>query len=105
MASLRVYKRNGDLVEIDARVGVSIMENIRDSGVHDILALCGGCCSCATCHIHVEADALAKLPAIDEQEECLLEGLDQRNSGSRLSCQIIFEDKLDGLTLRIAQDE
>jgi 2Fe-2S ferredoxin len=105
MASLRVYKRNGELVEIEARFGVSIMENIRDSGVHDILALCGGCCSCATCHIHVEAEAFTKLPAIEAQEECLLEGLDQRDSESRLSCQIIFEDKLDGLTVRIAQDE
>lgn len=72
------------------------MENIRDAGFDESLALCGGCCSCATCHVHVEAGAVA-LPAMSEDENDLLDLTSDRDDTSRLSCQILFSDALDGL--------
>ena len=53
MAKLTVITRDGEAREIEAATGQSVMENIRDNGFDELLALCGGCCSCATCHVHV----------------------------------------------------
>ncbi|MEO1168051.1 MAG: 2Fe-2S iron-sulfur cluster-binding protein [Pseudomonadota bacterium] len=69
------------------------------------LALCGGCCSCATCHVHVDPEFASKLPEMDEDENDLLDSSDHRNEHSRLSCQIPFEDALDGLKVTIAQED
>ena len=71
----------------------------------ELLALCGGCCSCATCHIHVDAGAIDKLPAMSEDEDDLLESSDHRNETSRLSCQIPFTADLDGLKVTIAPED
>lgn len=60
MVQIFVTLRSGEKRTIDAVDGVSVMEALRDGGVDEILALCGGCCSCATCHIHVEEVGLQK---------------------------------------------
>ncbi|MFX8063452.1 2Fe-2S iron-sulfur cluster-binding protein, partial [Acinetobacter baumannii] len=82
--------------------GLSVMEVIRDAGIDEILALCGGCCSCATCHVHVDPDFAAKLPKMSEDENDLLDSSADRDATSRLSCQIELTDALDGLKVRIA---
>ena len=66
---------------------------------------CGGCCSCATCHVHVEAGATDQLPAMSEDENDLLDSTTDRDDASRLSCQILFSDALDGLRVRIAAED
>lgn len=81
------------------------MEHIRDSGIDELLALCGGCCSCATCHVHVDPAFLAKLPPMGADENDLLDGSDHRNETSRLSCQISFSQNMDGLIVRIAEED
>ena len=67
------------------------MEVIRDAGIDELLALCGGCCSCATCHVHVDPDFAARLPPMSEDENDLLDSSDDRDETSRLSCQIPFD--------------
>ena len=105
MPKLIVTTREGDTSEIDVADGLTVMEAIRDNGFDELLALCGGCCSCATCHVHVDADWKAKLPAMSEDEDDLLESSDHRDEFSRLSCQIELSDDLEGLKVRIAEED
>lgn len=62
MPKLIVVNRAGEESTIEADTGLSVMEAIRDNGFDELLALCGGCCSCATCHVHVDAEWTDKLP-------------------------------------------
>ena len=105
MAKLTIVTRNGDERTIDGRPGWSVMENIRDSGIDELLALCGGCANCGTCHVHVDDQWLAKLPPIGPDEEDILAFSCYREGNSRLSCQIVFGDALDGIRVRIAPEE
>ncbi len=79
----------------------SVMEIIREGGI-PILAQCGGSCACATCHVYVDATWKAKLPEPNEEEVGMLDGAFEVNADSRLACQIIFSDKLDGLKIKLA---
>ena len=105
MAKLIVVTRDGTEHEVDARPRLSVMELIRDAGFDELLALCGGCCSCATCHVHVDAAFTDKLPEISADEDDLLDSSEHRDANSRLSCQLSFTDDLDGLKVRIAQED
>ena len=105
MPKLIVTTREGETSEIDVADGLTVMEAIRDNGFDELLALCGGCCSCATCHVHVDPAFQDKLPAMSEDEDDLLESSDNRDAASRLSCQIEFTDDLDGLKVRIAEED
>lgn len=105
MAKLVVVSRNGDEQTVEAQAGHSVMEVIRDAGFDELLALCGGCCSCATCHVYVDPAFSAVLPAISEDENDLLDSSDHRNEASRLSCQIQMTDALDGLRVTIAPED
>lgn len=105
MPKLIVVTREGEEREVEGEVGLSVMEVIRDNGFDELLALCGGCCSCATCHVHVEAGDAAALPAMSEDENDLLDSTSDRDDTSRLSCQIPFSDALDGLKVRIAAED
>ncbi|HYG29289.1 MAG TPA: 2Fe-2S iron-sulfur cluster-binding protein [Allosphingosinicella sp.] len=105
MPQLIVVTRNGTEHVVEARTGWSVMENIRDSGFDELLALCGGCCSCATCHVHVDPEWLDRLKPIKDEEDELLDTSDHRAENSRLSCQILFGPELDGLRVRIAPED
>lgn len=105
MPKLIVVNRDGEETTVDADSGLTVMEVIRDNGFDELLALCGGCCSCATCHVHVDPEFAAKLPEMDEDEDDLLESSDHRDETSRLSCQLPLNDELDGLKVTIAQED
>ena len=105
MPKLIVVTREGAEQEIEGEAGLSVMEVIRDAGIDELLALCGGCCSCATCHVHVDPDFLDRLPPMGEDENDLLDSSDDRTETSRLSCQVPFEDALDGLRVTIARED
>ncbi|MBC2778554.1 2Fe-2S iron-sulfur cluster-binding protein [Parasphingopyxis marina] len=105
MPKLIVVNRSGEETTVEADSGLTVMEIIRDNGFDELLALCGGCCSCATCHVHVDPDFAGSLPEMDEDENDLLDSSDHRDENSRLSCQIPFEDDLDGLKVTIAQED
>ncbi|MGF7148888.1 2Fe-2S ferredoxin [Sphingomonas zeicaulis] len=105
MPKLVVVTREGTEQTVEGEAGLSVMEVIRDHGFDELLALCGGCCSCATCHIHVDPAFADKLPAMSEDENDLLDSSDHRNDQSRLSCQIPFGEELDGLRVIIAPED
>ncbi|HCB75483.1 MAG TPA: ferredoxin [Sphingomonas bacterium] len=105
MPQLTVVTRQGEERTVEGEVGLSVMEVIRDNGFDELLALCGGCCSCATCHVHVDPAFADKLPAMSEDEDDLLDSSSTRDETSRLSCQIQFTSALDGLKVRIAEED
>ncbi|MFC0588411.1 2Fe-2S iron-sulfur cluster-binding protein [Novosphingobium aquiterrae] len=105
MPKLVIVNRAGEESTVDAASGLSVMEAIRDNGFDELLALCGGCCSCATCHVHVDPEWADKLPAMSEDENDLLDSSDHRGANSRLSCQIQLTDALDGLKVAIAPED
>jgi 2Fe-2S ferredoxin len=105
MAQLIVVTRDGSEKVVTGRAGLSVMEVIRDNGFDELLALCGGCCSCATCHVHVDEEWLDKLPAMQGDEDDLLDSSDQRAPNSRLSCQLRFSQELDGMRVTIAPED
>ncbi len=105
MAKLIVVNRDGSEQEIEGKSGLSVMEIIRDAGFDELLALCGGCCSCATCHIHVDPAFAEKIAPMSEDENDLLDSSSHRNGESRLSCQVPFSDALDGLRVVIAEED
>ena len=105
MPKITIVTRDGTESTVEGRVGWTVMENIRDNGFDELLALCGGCCSCATCHVHVDpewSDAVGP-PKPDESD--LLDTSDHRVGTSRLSCQIEFRPELDGLRVQIAPED
>jgi len=105
MTKLVVVDRQGSEREIDAANGITVMEAIRDNGFDELLALCGGCCSCATCHVYVDDAFADKLPAISEDESDLLDSSDHRQPASRLSCQLAVTDVMDGMKVVIAPED
>ncbi len=105
MPKLIVVNRAGEESTIEVGDGLTVMEAIRDNGFDELLALCGGCCSCATCHVHVDPVFAGKLPSISEDEDDLLESSDHRAATSRLSCQVPFTSDLDGLRVTIAPED
>ncbi|MWV27379.1 2Fe-2S iron-sulfur cluster-binding protein [Aurantiacibacter rhizosphaerae] len=105
MPTLNVTNRSGEETTVEVAEGLTVMEAIRDNGFDELLALCGGCCSCATCHVHVDPAFKDKLPEMSEDEDDLLDSSDHRDDNSRLSCQIPFTAALDGLKVKIAEED
>jgi 2Fe-2S ferredoxin len=104
MPRLTIVDRAGQEREVNGRAGWSVMENIREQGFHELLALCGGCLSCATCHVHVDPEWVGRLKPMSRDEADLLETSEHRAPTSRLSCQILFAPDLDGLKVQIAPE-
>ncbi len=105
MPKLIVVNRAGEETTVEAADGLTVMEAIRDNGFDELLALCGGCCSCATCHVHVDPAFADKLPEMSEDEDDLLDSSDHRDERSRLSCQIPLTAELEGIKVTIAEED
>jgi 2Fe-2S ferredoxin len=105
MPKLIVVTREGEEREIMGDAGLSVMEVIRDAGIDEVLALCGGCCSCATCHVHVDPEFASRLKPMSPDEDDLLDSSADRDDRSRLSCQIEFGEALDGLKVTVAAED
>ena len=105
MPQLRIVKRSGEEAIIDATAGHSVMEAITNSGVEDIVAICGGACACATCHVYVAEEFSELAGAASESARELLDFSDNARPQSRLSCQIIITEALAGLRVEVAPEE
>jgi 2Fe-2S ferredoxin len=90
---------------VEARAGTTVMEAAIDNDVAGIVAECGGACSCATCHVYVDPAWASNLPAPDAQEDGMLGCVLDRQPTSRLSCQIVLNPELDGLVVRVADEQ
>ena len=105
MVKLVVTDKDGRDVEVDARAGVSIMENIRGLD-RSVEAICGGLCACATCHVFIDPEWLGRLPPRRYEEAVMLRDLACfEPDRSRLSCQMLVSPALDGLRLTVGPDE
>lgn len=105
MPELVLILRDESEKRIIADSGSSVMEAIRNDGVDEMLAICGGCCSCATCQVYVDTEFLGLFPAMSEDEDDLLDSSPFRRPNSRLSCQLVLTDDLDGLKVTMAPEE
>jgi 2Fe-2S ferredoxin len=104
MARINVVDRDGKVHEIDAKPGLKFMEILRELD-YGVTAICGGLCSCATCHIYIDPAWASKLPKKQSDEQDLLTELsDYREATSRLSCQVDYTEALAGITITIAED-
>ena len=90
---------------VEAEAGQSLLQCAQENLVPGILGDCGGCCSCATCHVHVDPSYMDKLPAMTDDENDLLDSSDHRNEYSRLSCQVPVTEALEGIKVTIAQED
>ena len=105
MAQIIVIDREGVEHPVECARGVKIMEILRDLDF-GVAAICGGTCSCATCHVYIDESWHDRLSPPEPDESYLLQELSAyRQSASRLSCQIDFTDALDGIKLMIAPTE
>jgi 2Fe-2S ferredoxin len=101
-----VTTRDGTAHTVEGSEGRSLMQNIRNAGIEELRAICGGSLSCATCHVYVESvPAGAELPAKSPDEEDLLDASDYLKSNSRLSCQLLCDTALDGIQATIAPED
>ena len=103
--SLTVVLRSGEEKPVSGTVGQSLMETIRGAGIDEVLALCGGCCSCATCHVFVDPAFADRLPPMSPDENDLLDGSGHRQALSRLSCQIPISEALAGMRVTVAPED
>ncbi|MEM6378111.1 MAG: 2Fe-2S iron-sulfur cluster-binding protein [Bacteroidota bacterium] len=101
MAKITFITSDGEIITLEATSG-TLMELARDNSVKGIDADCGGVCSCATCHVHVEPSYFEKVPDAAEIEKDMLEFEDNATEFSRLSCQVKITEDLDGATLKVA---
>lgn len=100
MPKMTFIEKDGNHLEVDAPNGLSIMEISHKHGV-DIEGACGGCMACATCHVVVHPDWYDKLAAKQEEEEDMLDLAFDLKKTSRLGCQILMTDELDGIVVAL----
>jgi 2Fe-2S ferredoxin len=101
---LNVVDRGGEEHEVQTPANGSLMEALRELE-YGVAAICGGMCSCATCHVYIAPEWAAKLPDRQSDEGDLLSELQFRQETSRLSCQIALTEQLDGLRVTLAPEE
>lgn len=105
MPKIHVVDRNGTETVIEGEAGMSLMLNLRNVGGLDIAAICGGMCSCATCHVYVDPAWMEKLEEQSADEFELVEFSEHYKENSRLSCQIEMTDGLDGIRVTLAPED
>jgi 2Fe-2S ferredoxin len=100
MAKITYIDTDGAARTVEAEPGSTVMEAAVQHDIPGILATCGGSCSCATCHVYVDADWFARLgpPSLDELD--MLDTAHDLQPTSRLSCQIVVAEEIDGLVVR-----
>lgn len=99
MPKITYIEHDGKRHTVEAAVGTTVMENAIKNGVPGIVAECGGACSCATCHVHVDEAWAEKVGGPSPMEEDMLDFAFDVRPTSRLSCQIKVTDELDGLVV------
>ena len=101
MAKITYVEHSGKIHTIQVQNGLTVMEGAVQNNISGIDADCGGSMACATCHVYVKEEWFNKLPKKEDGEEDMLDVAYEPNKFSRLSCQLIVSDELDGLTVKL----
>lgn len=105
MPLIKYIDHSGNEFEAEVEVGKSVMDGAMDNMIEGILAECGGCCSCATCHVYVEEQFLPITGPAEGMEKEMLSAVNDPKPNSRLSCQIIVNDEMDGLVVHMPESQ
>ena len=105
MAKVTYIEHSGQKHEIEVANGLTVMEGAVQNDIPGIDADCGGGMACATCHVYVKDDWFSKLPEKENGEDDMLDQAYQPNSSSRLSCQIIISEDLNGLIVHLPEKQ
>ena len=105
MPKITFISHDGESQEVAATIGMTVMEAAVNNGVEGVLAECGGACACATCHVYVDPSWVEKTGKPREMEEDMLDFAFDVRETSRLSCQIMVSDELDGLVVEVPEKQ
>ena len=105
MAKIKYIEHNGKEYIVEVQNGLTVMEGAVQNDIPGIDADCGGSMSCATCHVYVKEDWYDKLSKKEMGEDDMLDQAYEPNSSSRLSCQIMVSDELDGLSVYMPEKQ
>lgn len=105
MPKITFIESNGTAHEVEAEVEMSLMEAATINMVPGIDGMCGGICSCATCHCYIPDDWKDKLPAMETGEEIMLETANHVTANSRLGCQVSITEDMDGITINLPEEQ
>ena len=105
MPKITYIEYSGKEHHVEMPLGFTIMEGAVKNSIPGIDADCGGSCACATCHVYVDENYLSKIPAAQEAEKDMLDFVNDPNDNSRLSCQIIITNDLDGIIVRMPKKQ
>lgn len=100
MIKINFIDHGGTERSVEVEEGTSLMEAAVQNLIPGIDGDCGGCCACATCHVHIEAKWRDRIPPMEDQENQMLGLLDSRDADSRLGCQVKASPELDGIVVR-----
>ena len=101
MSKITYIEHSGETHTIDVANGLTVMEGAVQNNIPGIDADCGGSMACATCHVYVKEEWFNQLPKKEDGEEDMIDMAFEPKTNSRLSCQIIVSDELDGLEVNI----
>ena len=105
MPKITYIEHSGKEHQIEMPLGFSIMEGAIKNSIPGIDADCGGSCACATCHVYVDEKFLQKTPKAEEAEQDMLDFVQDADKSSRLSCQIIISNEIDGIIVRMPKKQ
>ncbi|MCI1025972.1 2Fe-2S iron-sulfur cluster binding domain-containing protein [Pseudomonas putida] len=105
MVKINFIQPDGSTVEVDAKIGGTVMEAAVNNSVRGIDADCGGACACATCHVYVSHEWKDKLQAAEVMESDMLEYAHEPDEYSRLSCQLRITPEMEGLVVRVPSQQ
>ncbi len=105
MPMITFVEADGRTRQAEIAAGYSLMQGALDNGVDAILAECGGCVTCATCHVYIDGQWLEKIESADDSEKAAIEYVVEPRTNSRLSCQIEVTDAMDGLVVHLPESQ
>jgi len=105
MPLITYVEHDGNITEVDLPIGESLMEGAIDNGIEGIIGKCGVACVCATCHCIVDDTWVEKTGSPSEDEEMMLEAVSEKHENSRLSCQMIVTEEMEGLIIRLPESQ
>ncbi|MGA0805905.1 MAG: 2Fe-2S iron-sulfur cluster-binding protein [Pseudohongiellaceae bacterium] len=105
MATVTYISHDGNSIDVDVPPGTSVMQAAVDNMIDGIVGECGGSCGCATCHCYVDEKWVARVPPVSGMEKDMLECVLEPRPNSRLGCQIVVTESLDGLVIRLPESQ